>query len=282
MNTKITAYLIALFLPLASFLQAIPSFTLITVPKAGSHMLIKALYFLTNSPPIWHTKFPSYQYIPSHEGFLYTHFCISPELEADYAELPLLRKIILIRDFRDVAVSIVSQIKKSHWPGLPYEERQRFLKMPFDEQLLFVINFEYNVQAIAAIAPNSLQVSLAHVAEQALRFSKQPGVLTCRYEDLIGPNGNRPLATQVAYLKRLQEFLQLDLPDSALTEIAMKLYGDDVNPFGHHGFANFQSTFQNGVTGRWKDFFKEEHKIAFKKKLGPILIALGYVENDDW
>src|SRR5260221_1115974 len=101
----------------------IPPFALITMPKSGSHLLIKALYLLTGSEAIWHTKFPAYQYIPGDEGFLYTHFCLSPELERDYGELQELKKMILIRDLRDVAVSIVHQIKKTPWPGHVGQDR---------------------------------------------------------------------------------------------------------------------------------------------------------------
>src|SRR5260370_636951 len=61
-------------------------FTLLTIPKSGSHLIIKALHLLTGGGPIWHTKFPSLYTIPVNEGFLYTHLCISPLLERDYSQ----------------------------------------------------------------------------------------------------------------------------------------------------------------------------------------------------
>lgn len=262
--------------------QQPPVFTLITMPKSGSHLLIKAIYLLTKTEAIWHTKFPSYQYVPSDEGFLYTHFCLSPELEADYAELPQLKKIILIRDLRDVAISMVHQIKKAPWPGLTHEQRQEFLSMSFAEQLLFVINFEYDVQAVAKTAPNSLQVSLTRVATQALNYTQKPDVVTFRYEDLVGPQGGGTLSAQLEQMKKLKEFLKLDVSETMLETVALKLYGDEINPFGHNNFKNFRSTFQFGVINRWKDVFTEEHKAAFKNKLGDQLISLGYEEDENW
>jgi hypothetical protein len=203
-------------------------------------------------------------------------------LEADYSDLPKLKKMILIRDPRDVAVSMVSQIKRALWPGLTLEEREDFLNMSFDEQLLFVINFEYDVRSIAKTAPNSLQVSLIRVAEQALYYSQDPDILTFRYEDLVGPNGGGTLDAQIMQIQRINEFLQLDVAESALWEIASKIYGNDENPFGPGKIKNFQSTFEFGTIGRWKTVFTEEHKTAFKEKLGGILIALGYEEDDNW
>lgn len=256
----------------------IQPFALITIPKSGSHLAIKALYFLTGGVPFWHTRFPSYQYVPGNVGFLYTHFCLSPELENNYRELPNLKKIVLVRDLRDVAISIVYHIRKSLWPGLTSQERQSFLRMSFDEQLSFVIDFDYVKKT-----PNSLQVSLIQVARQAVQYSQNPNHLILRYEDLVGPSGGGDFDAQCTQMRRICEFLQLGLPEIALHEAATKMYGDAYNPFGgDNGFQNFRSTFRAGVVGRWKTVFTEEHKLAFKKKLGKMLIALGYEKNDSW
>lgn len=277
-------YLLAVLMPwtVVHAQNTIPPFALLTIPKAGSHLMIKTLYFLTKSEAIWHTKFPSYQYIPGKEGFLYTHLCLSPQLEADYAELPELKKILLIRDLRDVAISMVRQIKKAPWPGLNYTQRQDFLRLSPEEQLLFVIDFEYDVEAVAKYAPNSLQVSLKRLAEQALRYAQDPSILTIRYEDLVGPNGGGSFEAQVEQMHRINDFLHLGLSDHFLHTVATKIYGDEINPFDQAGFKNFRSTFQVGMVGKWKDIFKEEHKVAFKHKLGSILVDLGYAEDDLW
>src|SRR5579872_611870 len=129
--------------------DSISPFTLLTVPKSGSHLIIKALYLMTGGGPIWHTKFPSLYTIPIEEGFLYTHLCISPLLEGDYAQLPELKKIINVRDLRDVCISIIQQIRKGPWPGMTAHQRDAFLELPFDEQLHFVIDFDYDTQEVA-------------------------------------------------------------------------------------------------------------------------------------
>lgn len=259
-----------------------PPFALLTVPKSGSHLTIKALYLLTGSISVWHTRFPSFFYIPPRDGFLYTHLCLSPELEDDYNHLPQLRKIINIRDLRDVAVSMVAQIKKYPWPGMTAEQCERFFELPFDEQLLFVINYDYDVHEVGATAPNSLQVSLRQVAEQAVRLSRDPCNLVCRYENLVGPMGGGSKEAQLAELESIASFLSLESTSEHLTEIAAQLYGNEFDPFGKGGFQNFNSTFQQGKIGLWRELFTEEHKRAFKKNLGKCLIALNYESDYNW
>ncbi len=260
----------------------IPPFALLTVPKSGSHMIIKALHLLTGGISVWHTRFPSFHYIPIEEGFLYTHLCISPQLESDYSALPKLKKIINIRDIRDVCVSIVHQIQKSPWPGMNAQQREAFLKSTFDEQLLFVIDFDYDVNEVSSAAPNSLQVSVLKLAEQAERFARESNNLVCKYENLVGMMGGGSEKDQIEELRRIAEFLEIPISEAALYEISWQLYGDEVNPFGKEGFKNYHSTFHNGKIGAWKTAFKTEHKIAFKKKLGKMLISLGYESDDDW
>ncbi len=283
---KIFFFFTSLFVSFSA-LQAVnpvPPFALITVPKAGSHLMMKTIYFLIGTQPIWHTKFPSSHYIPTESGYLYTHFCLSSELEADYAQLPKLKKIVLIRDLRDVALSMIKQIKKGSWPGLSHEERQAFLASSLEEQLHFVINYEYDVREIAEKAPNSIQVSLVKIANQAHLYSRKPDVLTIRYEDLVGPEGGGSREAQIEQMHRINDFLELHVTDDVLRATADMIYGDEVNPFGMQGggFQNLKSTFNMGLIGRWKEYFNEEHKEAFKKKLGRDLIALGYEEDDNW
>lgn len=257
-------------------------FALITIPKSGSHMIIKALHFLTGSSPVWHTSFPSVFYIPPEEGFLYTHLCVSPELEENYRSLPKLKKIVNIRDLRDVCVSIVHQICKSPWPGMSAEERRAFKKMSFDEQLLYVIEFDYDVQEVAGYAPNSLQTSIAKVAEQAVLYSQNPEYLVCKYENLVGTLGGGTEESQKEEIRRITSFIGLEIADSTVDEVSSYLYGNEVDPFGQGSLTNFRSTFHKGKIQKWKGVFQEEHKKVFKEKLGKYLIDLGYEQDDNW
>jgi hypothetical protein len=260
----------------------VPPFVLMTVPKSGSHLAIKALHFLTKGICIWHTRFPSYYTIPSDEGFLYTHLCISPELEEDYAYLPKLRKIVNVRDLRDVCISIVYHMRKNPWPGMTAEERGAFKKLSFEKQLFYVFNYNYELKEIAKVAPNNLQVSVSKLAEQMVRLSQDPDNLVCRYENLVGPEGGGDRDAQFYELRKIADYLNVSVSREQLKAIGAQLYGNAVNPFGKGQFENFKSTFHKGQIGRWREVFTEEHKKVFKEKFGYALIALGYEYDNNW
>ena len=285
---KFTKVICVLLLLSVSFLKAeesgneVSPFVLITMPKSGSHLAIKALHLLTGAPSIWHTRYMSHHYIAREDGFLYTHFCLSPHLEEAYRELPKLKKIINIRDLRDVCISVIHQIHKSAWPGLTGAQREYFNNLPFDDQLLFVINYDYNVNEVAHLAPNSLQVAMLKVARQAIKYCNDPNNLICKYENLVGAEGGGTQEAQLEELKMMAHALQIQMTDDQLEQVAAKLYGDSYNPFGKEEFGNFKSTFHQGKIGLWRILFNEEHKRAFKKKLGKELIALGYEKDDNW
>lgn len=280
MYKKLYPLLLALLFP--CWISAQVPFTLITVPKSGSHLIIKALHLMTGTSPIWHVQFPSFWCVPPEHGFLYTHFCVSDTLEDNYRSLPDLKKVILIRDLRDVAVSIVKQIRKTPWPGMSQADREAFLKLSPDEQLLFAIQFEYDVYEVAEKAPNSNQVSLVRIAEQALCYAQDPTHLVIRYEDLVGNKGGGSSEKQCETLAALARFIECDLSQEKLSTIAAQLYGNDYNPFGKEDLKNYRSTFAKGKIGSWKEAFKTEHILAFKEKMGHLLIQLGYEKDLNW
>jgi hypothetical protein len=266
------------------FLQAakLEPFALLTVPKSGSHLTIKALYFMTGASPVWHTHFPSSYYLSPEYGFLYTHLCVSPELENNYKNLPRLKKIVNIRDLRDVCVSMVSQIEKGAWPGMSPWQREHFKRMSFDEKLLFVMEYDYDVQQVASFAPNSLQVSLVKVAKQAVEYTLDESCLVCRYENLVGPLGGGSEKKQRAEMEKMAKFLGIEIAKEQMEEMMEGLYGDTIDPFGSFGGPHFRSTFNTGKIGSWRHFFTQEHKRVFKEKLGSFLIALGYEQDNSW
>lgn len=275
--------LLRLFLIIVPCLMfSIEPFVLLTIPKSGSHLMIKTLHFMTGGVPIWHTSFPSLHYIQPEEGFLYTHLCTSPQLEDDYNQLPRLRKIVNIRDLRDVAVSIVNHIKKAPWPGLTHREREAFLGLTFDRQLMFVINYDYDLKKIAKKAPNNLQVSLKQVASQAIQYCNNPHNLITRYENLVGPHGGGTEEDQRLEILKIANFIGFDISEDQLVALSLELYGNENDPFGKDKLHKFKSTFHKGQVGNWRYHFKEEHKELFKEKFGEDLIILGYENDLNW
>ena len=260
--------------------EEISPFVLMTIPKSGSHLTIKALYHMTGGTPVWHTRFPSLFCISPKDGFLYTHLVISKDLEEDYLYLHNLKRILNIRDLRDVCVSMVGHILKMPWPGMTRHEIERFKKMSFDEQLMFVIQYNYEIQPNDPIA---LQVSLIKIAEQAVAYFYNRNILVCKYENLVGEEGAGSLNNQIEELRKIAYYLNIpELSEESLFSIAKSLYGDEADVFTQKGFEHYKSTFARGQIGSWKKVFKEAHKEAFKKTLGRALIELGYEQGFDW
>lgn len=255
---------------------------LITVPKSGSHMILKALHLLTGATALWHTADDYDSLHLSEKQFLYTHFCVPCSLEENYTQISGIKKIINIRDLRDVCISMVHHINKSPWPGMSGEQRKLFKTLSFDEQLLFIINYDYDLEEVAGFAPNALQVSIVKIAEQLERYCQQPDYLICRYENLVGSKGGGSQEAQIREVKRIASYLDLTISKKCLEGIASKLYGNTFDPFGKNGFENYKSTFRQGKINDWKALFKEQHKEAFKIKMNKALIALGYETNENW
>ena len=255
-------------------------YALFTIPKAGSHLLIKALHLMCDTAPQWHTEPLSPQETYSQNKYPYSHFALPEPLFGFYSHSEHIKKIIGVRDLRDVCISIIYQIQKGTWPEFTGNKQkiEWFRSISFDDQLMFVICQEYVTQPPPAL----LQLGIAQSSAQAVALCKDPTVLVCRYEDLIGPRGGGDAGMQKQEVQRLAHFLELNPSPSEVESIASKLYGNTVDPFGQGEFSHYLSTFRSGKIGGWKKLFKERHIRAFKERLGASLIALGYETDNNW
>lgn len=92
---------------------------------------------------------------------------------------------------------------------------------------------------------------------------------TVKFENLVGPKGGSNLQIQINEIKKISAFLGLNLNDMQIKKIADELFGGT-------------STFREGKIGAWKKYFTNEHKEAFKKVAGQLLIDLGYEKDLNW
>ena len=141
--------------------------------------------------------------------------------------------------------------------------------MGFDQQLLYVINQEYEID------PPKIknQLGMRKVAEQAVLLARDPHILVCRFEDLVGPQGGGSAQLQKRTLQKIAEHIGTPMSPAEIDGLAARLYGNEENPFGEGDFQNYQSTFREGKIGSWQEAFKPIHKEAFKKRLGWALIS---------
>ena len=303
--------IIALCLFLSSPLycnNSIPKFEVISIAKSGTYLIFKTIYLLS-----------IYSEPPLQLGYTFAHFPLS-----NYALQNSSKKssILMIRDPRDIIVSMVYHIIKHGWPLLENSTLEKFLALSFDDQLMYLIEND--------LPQHPLSEALFQASETARQSDSLPAKLEnpIEEEELLDP--------RLEKFKKTAAFLNTPLSPDALNMISRELYGVESTPQESHsllvrfenlvgekggGSLNSQleelkkiatflniplsqdalsviahelygiqslkntalaATFREGKIGAWRNTFKEEHKEKFKKRFNERLIALGYEKNDQW
>ena len=182
------------------------------------------------------------------------------------------KKLFIIRDPRDQLISRVFYVYKLKgiYAGLQ--------KIPFDKLLLMLIGSPENTEFDDLLSgflsyinsPKELYISnIASFYKEYLPWLNSKNCYKTRFEKLIGPKGGGNLEIQLKEIKNIVNYLNLNKSDNEIYQAAEKLFGGS-------------STFREGQIGSWKKHFKEEHKVAFKKVAGQLLIDLGYEKDFNW
>ncbi len=229
-----------------------------TIPKGGSQLFRKAIGLIAERPlrkvfPLGETSF-----LDSYIG--YNH--IGPGYDAILEDtVGFYTKMIMIRDPRDVIVSMVSWIQVM----ADTDASKEFAKQPLEKQISELIS-----------SPDlSMNGRYPYVFDThegircALEWMQNPTVLVCRFEDLVGSKGGGSDIKQVAAINSIVKHLHYDFSAEHIQEIADDLFGDTI-------------TFRVGQIGAWRQVFTSEHKKLFKEKMGEELIELGYEKDDTW
>jgi len=252
-------------------------FYVVTVPKAGTHLLMKLLVMLTNRsyvydmwPPLGPYRFEGDAkdcYIAdkvaiaaskrwkSLNQFPVVHFNLASVYKRFSLIHPEYIAIIQLRDLRDICVSCVfyhhHEIEKEIGPST------------FDEKLLYIINLDSDSRPVNNI------LNIYRNAKVAVKWVKDPNVVISRFEDLVGPKGGGTEDAQKRQIRKIAKKLKISLDAERLDEVLQTLFGNEKGP-------QFPTTFRQGQIGGWKDYFKPMHKAAFKKRLGKLQQKLGY------
>lgn len=257
----------------------------ITIPKAGSHLLVKCLNLfkidgitldyskMQGKSPLKNLKDPLPQYFVDRiengkktpqRLYWYGHQHHTPEFE-QYLVNNAYASFFLIRDPRDQLVSVVMSKKK----------RGALKNTSVQDALLDVI---IGRKKKGDYPPNVYRVMLDILWEQGsynfyelyMPWMKAKKFYTVKFENLIGPQGGGSKEAQLQEIKNISLHLGLKSSDEQIAQIAHDLFGGTV-------------TFRKGETGSWKEHFTPEIKAAFKKtKAAQLLITLGYEKDMNW
>ncbi len=167
---------------------------------------------------------------------------------------PKAKKILTIRDPRDVIISLVDFIDKEGtklWPQLRLEYAD-WMKYNRKEKIKAILN------------TNHLVISFERIDEI---IRKCDNTYVCKFETLVSNQ-----SCNIEAILDLAAFLEIPITFNEASLIAQNSYG-----------SNKSVTFYKGVSGRWKEEFDEELKLLFKRnQLSNYLFRWGYEKSYEW
>lgn len=172
------------------------------------------------------------------------------------------RTVFIVRDPRDVAVSDVHYIL-----GFPQH--------PLHERLSAMPDMTQRLASVIDGLPDRrdgvlLMEPMARRLDDYLGWLDTPGVLTVRFEDLIGPRGGGDPTVQIAAVQAVAAHVMRPLSAEAARDVANAIWSPR------------SSTFRRGEAGEWREQFEPSHVAAVKAAAGAALIQLGYETDDRW
>lgn len=246
-------------------------FYVVTVPKSGSHLVVKLLTMLTQRAAnhLLNFKDHFFQVTPKefeleifrckqrkefgwlHTGDFYGQRYNAGDLFATFSRShPEYVKILQIRDLRDVFVSLVHHFdskRPSAW-----SENGISPGASFDEKLTVAISC-------------MLQSDIG----KALEWYNDPNTVVMRFEDLVGPEGGGDAQSQQSAIIELANAVGVTVSHERLQTIQSKLFGTDEGP-------RYDYSFYSGQIGSWKKNYTQHHKELFNALWGYHQQALGY------
>ncbi len=247
-------------LPRRVFNWGAPKVLCVSIPKAGTHLLERAICL---HPRLYRKVLPtvSDENIGRWNGLdgllarlrpgqvIASHLRFHSAYPATLAERRT-RGIFVIRDPHDIVVSEVHYVSKRT-----------------DHRLhgLFTAQADLRERLRLAIVGDPAS-NLASIGQRLDYFAGwlKAGCLVVRFEDLVGPGGGGDEARQKAAVESIYGFLGLGSGDRLVRSVCDRLFSSD------------SPTFRKGTVGGWRRFFDPELEAIFNEVVGDRVIPYGY------
>jgi hypothetical protein len=196
----------------------------------------------------------------------FTH-AVCNEHNKDIIQKYKMKCVHIIRDPRDQVASL------AYWMQKYPQVHSLNMRLPVS-QLIYRSIYRFG-DAFARVFPKNILYhvqNLHTLYDLYLPWMDEPGVLTVRFEHLVGPNGydceneeqkDFYLKRQLTEIKRIADYLELNVSDHEIYNVALKLTGGT-------------RTYRKGKVGDWKNNFTAEHEQAFHDVAGDLLEKMGY------
>jgi len=232
--------------------EVIPGYLFLTIPKSGSHAVGKIFQLFVEMG----------HHLPQHLGGHLYHpkNGIYPQIKP-YAGCT--KKLILIRDFRDILVSAV------FWFDKTLSENYMWKSIPtFDQKLMALIDGSLPEGTLNFLSANLKNLEM-FTDPTSVHYSEYHII---KFENVIGEKGGGDSEAQAIEINNIAEFLGLHLTGNEIEYVAENLFGlREVDKVG-------VQTFRSGQIGDWKKYFKPHHIRAFNKKFGREMKRWGYAD----
>ena len=236
-----------------------PKLIVSTIAKSGTFLLEKVVHRLTKKSAIGgaSTLYASLLESQWPQGFLLAHAPATPVNVAALEHCSPYKIIVLIRDPRDVAVSMY------HYFGQGIAKQMGIL---FSESGALLTEIIKRWELAGFPVPEN---RLVECYESFLGWQTKADCYVTRFEHLVGARGGGSDELQKTEIKNIAQFLEVSITDQEISEIAKQLFGGS-------------ATFREGKIGSWKKNFTSEHVSVFKHVTGDLLIKLGYEKDLNW
>ncbi|TMK84010.1 MAG: hypothetical protein E6G44_10790 [Actinobacteria bacterium] len=247
-------------IPLRFRNKAEPRVFCVSIPKAGTHLLERALCL---HPRLYRTLIPTVlrKNMDRWEGLegilrrmkpgqvVMSHLLFEPAYAGRLRDVgvPL---VFMIRDPRDILLAHVFNITRSK-------------RNPFHDTLTSRPELR---DRIVLVIEGDPAINLPSMAFRLERFAGwlDAGGLVVRFEDLVGPAGGGSAERQAAALRSLFTHLRLPAGDGLIDSIAGQL------------FSSRSPTFRRGATGDWARYLDAELRDLFFDRTGDLMARYGY------
>lgn len=171
-------------------------------------------------------------------------------------EKPNIKKMALVRDLRDVTVSLAYYLDqvggRQKVAGDGAGQDPYYSLATFEERLNLILT-----------PNNTHNTYLVRNCEECLKALQNPEILVVRFEDLVGSRGGGSDQAQQEAILKIVDFMGMRLSDAALGKIQENLFGST-------------TTFRKGQIGSWREEFSDQNNFLFEQTFGRFNRAFGY------